>query len=81
MPGSERIKLQGRAAELRQKLRSLDTRAQNHIITIRDLIDPYESTADLEVERAQEAMTSLKIIVEQMREAQQTLSSIDKELG
>lgn len=81
MSASDRIKLRGRAAELRENLQEFETRAQNHIITIRNLIDPYEDLPDLEVERAEQAMISLKVLVTKAREAKKTLAKIDKDLN
>jgi len=76
----ERIKLQGRAAELREKLKEYEIRAQNHVITIRDVVDPLDDIIDYEIERAEQAMISLKVLVAKSREAAEKLKKIDKAL-
>jgi len=76
----ERIKLQGRAAELREKLKEYEIRAQNHVITIRDVVDPLDDIIDYETERAEQAMISLKVLVAKSREAAEKLKKIDKAL-
>ncbi len=81
MANSERIKLQGRKAELEQEIQELEIRGANHIITIRDLIDPYEEFSKLEVERAEQAMISLKVLVTQAKEKEEMLEKIKKDLG
>ena len=81
MANSERIKLQGRKAELKQEITDLKTRGANHIITVRDLIDPYEDFTALEVERAEHAMISLKYLVTQAQEKESMLQKIKKDLG
>lgn len=75
-----RIELQGRAAELKEQLQENVTRAQNHIITIRSLINIYQDIEEIEVERAEQAMISLKVLVQKSREAQKKLKMIEKEL-
>lgn len=81
MANSERIKLQGRKAELTEEIKELETRGSNHLITIRDLIDPYEDFIALEVERAEQAMISLKVLVTQAREKKELLDKVKKDLG
>lgn len=81
MSQSERIKLQGRKAEIQQEIEELKTRGDNHIITIRDLIDPYEVFTSLEVARAEQAMISLKVLVLQAKEKEETLQKIKRDLG
>ncbi len=81
MANSERIKLQGRKAELTLEIQELETRADNHIITIRDLIDPYEDFTDIEVDRAEQAMISLKVLVKAAQEKKDMLQKIKKDLG
>lgn len=77
----ERLKLQGRAAELRQKIREFETRADNHIITVRSLIDPFEDWMDLKVDQAEQAMISLRVLVKKANEYRELLKKIEKELG
>lgn len=78
---SERIKLQGRRAELKEELQELDYRADNHISTIRDLIDPFTNFTELETDRAKQAMTSLDIIVKRAKEVKKQIAQISAELG
>lgn len=81
MSASERMKLQGRRSELRGELVQLEARAENHMITIRDLIDPLEDWMDLEVLRAEQAMISLRVIVQQGQEIRDKIKKINKSLG
>ena len=81
MASSERIKLLGHKAELEQRLEELETRAANHIITVRDTVDPYEDFTRIEVERAEQAMISLKALVLQARQKKEALEKIKKDLG
>lgn len=83
MANSERIKLQGRKAELKQKLDELETRAENHMITIRSLIDPLavDTFTDLEVKRAEQAMISLKVLVKKARDKKKKLKEVKEALG
>lgn len=78
---SERIKLTGRRAELRQKLDELETRGANHMITIRDLVDPFEEFTSLEVKRAEQAMISLRTLVLEARKIKVQIDQINRELG
>lgn len=78
---NERIKLTGRRAEILEKLREFETRGANHIITIRDLVDPYEEFTELEVDRAEQAMISLKVLVEEAKKLKEQLEKINKALG
>jgi len=77
----ERIKLLGHKAELEEEIQELETRGANHIITIRDLIDPYEEFTGLQVKRAEQAMISLKTLVLKAREKAEMLNKIKKDLG
>lgn len=77
----ERIKLRGRAAELRDNLRTVKTRADNHIITIRSLIDPLDDIEDMAIERAEQAMISLKVLAEQAKEYRKKLERIEELLN
>lgn len=78
---SERIKLRGRRAEIKEELAELEVRADNHIRTIRDLVDPYELFTQLKTKQAYQAMKSLDIIVESAKKLESQLEQINKELG
>lgn len=78
---TEKLKLQGRRAELKEKIEDLQFRAENHIMTIRNLVDPYENFYNLKTKQALQAMKSLDIIVDQAKEAKAQLDKINTELG
>lgn len=78
---SERIKLLGRKAELKDKLEELELRAENHIITIRNLVDPFERFDKLKTKQALQAMKSLDSLVSQALEAREQLERVLEELG
>ncbi len=78
---SEFSKLRGMRLEAEQAIRKLSYRAENHIITIRDLTDPLIDFTDIEIERAEQAMTSLKVIITNAKAEQKKIEEIKSRIG
>ena len=78
---SEYSKLRGMKLEAEQHIKKLGYRAENHIITIRDLTDPLIDFMDIEIERAEEAMTSLKVIISNAKAEKKKIEDIKARIG
>lgn len=78
---SEFSKLRGMRLEAEQEIKKLSYRAENHIITIRDLTDPLIDFTEIEIERAEQAMTSLKVIINNAKAEQKKIKEIDSRIG
>ncbi|MEQ8577574.1 MAG: hypothetical protein RIC57_03530 [Balneola sp.] len=78
---SEFSKLRGMKLEAEAEIKKLNFRAENHIITIRDLTDPLIHFTDIEIERAEQAMTSLKVIINNAKAEQKKIAEIEQRIG
>ncbi len=78
---SEHIKLRGLRLDYQQQLKTLEIRAENHIITIRDKVDPLIDWDEIEIEHAEQAMISLKHLIRQAREIREKIEEINNRIG
>lgn len=74
-------KLNGERLALKQELKTLEIRAENHIITIRDKVDPLIEWDEIEVDHAYQAMKSLKILVKSARDIKEKIEKINQRIG
>ncbi len=78
---TEYSKLRGMKLEAEAAIKELSFRAENHIITIRDLTDPLIEFTDIEIERAEQAMMSLKVIINNAKAEQKKITEIEQRIG
>lgn len=78
---SEFSKLRGMKLEAEAEIKRLGYRAENHIITIRNLTDPLIPFNEIKIERAEEAMTSLKVIINNAKAEQKKIDEINSRIG
>jgi len=81
MAMSEFRKLNGMKLEAEQKIKELEIRADNHIMTIRTLIDPLLDFKEMEVDRAEQAMKSLKVLHTKIKTELETIRKIKERIG
>ncbi|MEX1120869.1 MAG: hypothetical protein WED82_01960 [Balneolales bacterium] len=78
---TEFIQLRGHRLELKRQLKSLEIRADNHIITVRNKIDPLLDFHEIEIDHAEQALISLKVIIKEAREIQSRIRKINGQIG
>jgi hypothetical protein len=77
----EVIKLRGARLDYRQQLKVLEYRAENHIMTIRDKLDPLIEWDEIEIDHAEQAMISLKVILKQANDIREKIEDINRRIG
>lgn len=76
----ERLQLKGMLAEAKKSFRTKDTEASGLVILIRSLLNPYESTSKLDVEKALISMQRLKDIQDEMKSLDTKIKNLESEL-
>ncbi|WP_020403750.1 hypothetical protein [Gracilimonas tropica] len=78
---SEFRKLRGERMQLKQDLKTLEIRADNHIINIRNKIDPLLDFDEIEIDHAEQSVISLKVIITEAKKIRERLDKISKLIG
>lgn len=74
--------LKARLADKKKTLKNLTRRADNFIITIRDIIDPYtEDFTELELDRAKVAMQDFYALWKEARKLKTDIERMEKDLN
>jgi hypothetical protein len=80
--GSERILAKGRRADKEQQLAKMQPRAENFIITIRSIIDPYAGEfTDFDLDRARAAMDDFCTLWKEAKKLKNEISEIEEFLN
>ncbi len=81
---NELLLIKAKISEKKQKLRELDLKANNHIITIRNIIDASaydEDFTELELERARVAFEDFYKIWIEAKEIKSQIKRLEQELN
>lgn len=78
---SEFRKLRGERMQLEQDLKTLEIRADNHIINIRNKVDPLLDFDEIEIEHAEQSIISLKVILKEAKKIKARLEKISNLIG
>lgn len=81
---NEILLIKARIAEKKNKLREMDIRANNHIITIRNIIDANaydEDFTELDLERARAAMEDFYKLWEEGKELKAQIQRLEREIN
>ncbi|HDH01104.1 MAG TPA: hypothetical protein ENG80_04780 [Nitrospirae bacterium] len=78
----ERLALKGRLIDKKKDYREAVRRADSLIITIRDIIDPYEEDfTDLDLARSQVAMNDLCKLKKEARDLKEQIDRMERDLN
>lgn len=78
---SEFNKLRGERLQLKQDLKTLEIRADNHIINIRNKVDPLLDFDEIEIDHAEQSIISLRVIVKEAKKIKSRLNKISDLIG
>ena len=78
---NERLKYQGRLYEKELEAKSLKSLVEGMRDSIRDILDPFESVDDLDIERAFEMMSELASKMIEYKEITGEIKALKKALG
>lgn len=78
---SEFRKLRGMRMDLQRELKTLEIRADNHIINIRNKIDPLLDFDEIEIDHAEQSVISLKVIIKEAQKIQERIRKINDQIG
>ena len=76
----EKLQFKGMLAEAKKSFRTKNTEASGLVILIRSLLNPYESTSKLDVEKALISMQRLKDIQDEMKSLDTKIKNLESEL-
>lgn len=80
--GKETILLRARIAEKKRRLNDMTFRADQHIITLRDIIDPYtEDFTDMDMQRAMVYINDLNGLVKEGKELKADIARLERDLN
>ncbi|HOW51765.1 MAG TPA: hypothetical protein PLV42_06950 [bacterium] len=77
----ERMQLKGQLATEREKKRTLELRAQSHIIVIRNKISPFINVDELDTDTAQVSMNELDETVKELRAVNEKIKKLEEALN
>lgn len=75
----EKLQLKGMLAESKKSFRTLDTEASGLVILIRSLLNPYEETKNLDMEKVSVSVKRLKDITEELKILSQKIKNLEVE--
>lgn len=78
---NERLKFQGRLAEMEVEAKRLKLRMEGLVRSIRDALDPFEDPADLACDQAAQQTVELAGIQADYKAALDEIAAINKALG
>lgn len=78
---SEYRKLRGMRMDLQRELKTLEIRADNHIINIRNKIDPLLDFDEIEIDHAEQSVISLKVIIKEAQKIRERILKINNQIG
>jgi len=79
---NEILLFRARLAAKKDELEQLNLRADNFIIAIREIIDPYtDDFTEIEIERAEAAITDLKALHTKAAELKKQIHKMEKDLN
>jgi hypothetical protein len=67
--------------DLQRELKTLEIRADNHIINIRNKIDPLLDFDEIEIDHAEQSVISLKVIIKEAQKIRERILKINNQIG
>jgi hypothetical protein len=67
--------------DLKRELKTLEIRADNHIINIRNKIDPLLDFDEIEIDHAEQSVISLKVIIKEAQKIRERILKINNQIG
>ena len=81
MSANEFTRLAGLRLGYKKDLKKLEYRAENHIMSINNNMDPLIDWEDIKISHVEQSVISLKVILNQAKELREKISKIDDKIG